>query len=115
MVPTLELVEGFGWLHRRGLRPEVLMNGGGWNILAGAGQLWHGEQMLAEVQYELRQSTDPGDSVSIRGRVFGVTEEQTRALFGRRLTLRLKGGEAGNCFFADATGEIIFTVHGLRG
>jgi len=83
--------------------------------LRGAGQLWHGDELVAEVEYELRQSADPQDPVSIRGRVFDFTEEQIRALYGRRLTLRLKSGEAGSCFFADATGEIIFTAHGLRG
>jgi hypothetical protein len=84
------------------------------DILTGVGQLWHGDQFVADVRYDLRQSTDPEDPVSIRGQVFGIAEEQIRRLFGRRLTLHLNSGEAGNCFFANATGEIIFTTHGLQ-
>jgi hypothetical protein len=90
------------------------MDDGGQNILRGAGQLWYGEQLLADVQYELRQSTDPKDPISIRGRVSNVPEDRIRALFGKRLTLCMQGGETGTCFFADASGEIILTVHGFH-
>ena len=85
------------------------------SFLAGAGQLWHGDELVAGITYELRQSTDPSDSVTIRGRVFGLSEDQIRALFGKRLTLCLTNGESGDCFLADVAGSIILTAHGLRG
>jgi len=53
-----------------------------WEALTGAGQLWHGDQLLADVRYELSQSTDPEDPISIRGRAFGVPEEQIRTPYG---------------------------------
>ena len=96
------------------MRTGIPMNDDGSDILSGVGQLWHGDQLVADVRYELRQSTDADDPVSIRGCVFDIPEDQIRRLFGRRLTLRLDSGETGNCFFASATGEIIFTAHGLH-
>ncbi len=88
------------------------MDDGEPSILTGTGQLWHAGVQVAEVRYELSQSTDPSDPVSIRGRVFGIPDEQVVALFGRRVTLRSESGETADCFFADSKGGIVLTTHG---
>jgi hypothetical protein len=90
------------------------MDDGGSSTLKGAGQLWHACEHLAEVRYELSQSTDPMDPVSITDKIFGVPEEKVLALLGQRLTLRLEDGEAADCFFTDSEGRIVLTVNGLR-
>jgi hypothetical protein len=58
------------------------MDDGGSSTFKGVGQLWHAGEQLAQVRYELSQSKDPMDPVSITGKIFGVPEERPSHYLG---------------------------------
>jgi hypothetical protein len=84
------------------------------NMLTGVGHLWHRGEYIAEVCYELSQTEDPLDPVSIYGNLFGISEKEVQSLFGQRLTLKLEDGEAADCFFANSAGRIVVAGNGFR-
>lgn len=88
--------------------------GDGVDRVRGTCLLWHGEEQLGAVEYELSLSCGAEEPVTIAGKLIGLPEETILSLFGRRLTLRLEGGEEADCFLADATGRIALTVNGLH-